>query len=225
IQQQEYQAEIDRLRTHLRPHFAEKEQLVSPIDPQDIFNEDGPRFGKYYHATFHQDGQMSTVFKARAEESSAAKVVALKVTTPSLMTPPHDSVREARLLDVCKHQAVIPLLDSFREGGRFVLVFPFLRQDLENLLRTANLTKRQSRLVFTALFEALATIHSLGIIHRDHGLLATKAQNQPMRRSPMLAQHAIDHLNCCSVTAAGALFWCSRARPKDYLFACLGAET
>jgi cyclin-dependent kinase len=110
---------------------------------------------------------MSTVFKARAKESSAAKVVALKVTTPSLMTPPHDSVREARLLDVCKHQAVVPLLDSFREGGRFVLVFPFLRQDLENLLRTANLTKRQSRLVFTALFEALASIHSLGIIHRD----------------------------------------------------------
>jgi cyclin-dependent kinase len=47
------------------------------------------------------------------------------------------------------------------------MVFPFLRQDLENLLRTDTLTSRQSKIVFDALFEALDHIHSLGIIHRD----------------------------------------------------------
>ena len=47
------------------------------------------------------------------------------------------------------------------------LVFRFLRQDLENLLRTDNLTKRQSAMIFKALFGALSHIHSLGIIHRD----------------------------------------------------------
>ena len=41
------------------------------------------------------------------------------------------------------------------------------RQDLENLLRTDNLTKRQSAMIFKALFGALSHIHSLGIIHRD----------------------------------------------------------
>lgn len=147
--------------------LVQKEQIVSPINAADIFNEEGPNFGKFYYATFHKDGQMSTVFKARAPEPFAIKIVALKVTTPSLMTPPHNSMREARLLDVCRHDAVIPLLDSFHENGRFILVFRFLRQDLENLLRTDNLTKRQSAMIFNALFGALAHIHRLGIIHRD----------------------------------------------------------
>ena len=165
--QADYQSEIDHLRAHLQPQSEAEQQIVSPINPEDIFNEDGPSFGRYHHATFHKDGQMSTIFKARATEPCPVKIVALKVTIPSLMTPPHDSQREARILDACKHQAVVPLLDSFGEGGRFVLVFPFLRQDLENLLRTDNLTKKQSASIFKALFEALSHIHSLGIVHRD----------------------------------------------------------
>ncbi len=89
------------------------------------------------------------------------------MTTLSLIKAPHNSVREARLLEVCRHDAVVPLLDSFHEGGRFIMVFRFLRQDLENLLRTDSLSQRQSSMVFKALFEALSHIHSLGIIHRD----------------------------------------------------------
>jgi cyclin-dependent kinase len=110
---------------------------------------------------------MSTIFKAKADTSSAIKIVALKVTTPTLMVPPHNSIREARLLAACKSERVVSLLDSFRESDRFVMVFPFLRQDLENLLRTDNLTSAQSGMVFKTLFEALAFIHDLGIIHRD----------------------------------------------------------
>ena len=165
--QDAYQAEIGQVRAHLQPLLVQKEPIVSPINPADIFNEQGPTFGKFYHATFHKDGQMSTVFKARAPSASEIKIVALKVTTPSLMTPPHNSMREARLLDVCRHDAVIPLLDSFHESGRFILVFRFLQQDLENLLRTENLTKTQRAMIFNALFGALAHIHRLGIIHRD----------------------------------------------------------
>jgi cyclin-dependent kinase len=144
-----------------------KQPIISPIPPREIFNEEGPSFGKYHHATFHKDGQMSTIFKAKVDESSAIKIVALKVTTPTLMVPPHNSIREARLLTVCKHEFVVPILDSFREADRFVMVFPFLRQDLENLLRTDNLTSAQSGMVFNALFQALAFIHDLSIIHRD----------------------------------------------------------
>ena len=47
------------------------------------------------------------------------------------------------------------------------MVFRFLRQDLENLLRTDNLTNTQNKMIFKGLFAALAHIHSLGIIHRD----------------------------------------------------------
>ena len=110
---------------------------------------------------------MSTIFKARPQEPPPVKIVALKVTTPSLMTPPHNSIREARILGECQHKAVVPLLNSFHEGGRFIMVFPFLRQDLENLLRTDNLTLQQSVMIFKALFEGLSHIHDLGIIHRD----------------------------------------------------------
>jgi cyclin-dependent kinase len=112
---------------------------------------------------------MSTVFKARDKSWIAPdRIVALKVTHPASMTPPHDSKREARLLSECHHAAVVPLLESFNEpGGRFVMAFPFLHQDLENLLRTGRLSSQQKRLVFRGMFEALAHIHSLGIIHRD----------------------------------------------------------
>jgi cyclin-dependent kinase len=136
---------------------------------EEILNPDGPTFGHYEFATFHKDGQMSTVFKAQDKSWIAPdRIVALKVTHPSTMVAPHDSKREARILVECHAATIVPLLESFGEsGGRFVLAFPFLRQDLENLLRTDRLTGKQKQMVFQGLFEALAHIHSLGIIHRD----------------------------------------------------------
>ena len=112
---------------------------------------------------------MSTVFKARAKDLAAAvRIVALKVTHPAMMGPPHNSVREARLLVKARHEHVVPLIESIREpGDRFILVFPFLRQDLENLLRSDRLDHKQASMVFHGLFSALEYIHSLGIIHRD----------------------------------------------------------
>ena len=146
--------------------------LTEAHEPQDIIeilNPDGPRFGKYEQATFHRDGQMSTIYKAKASKTSAPyTIVALKVTTPSAMEPPHNSAREARLLVEAHHEHVIPLIESFSQpGGCLVLAFPFLRQDLENLLRSGVLTKEQSHMVMQGLFSALKHIHSLGMIHRD----------------------------------------------------------
>jgi cyclin-dependent kinase len=138
-------------------------------DPDEILNPEGPSVGHYLFATFHQDGQTSTIFKAKDKSWIApSPIVALKVTHPATLSPPHNVKREARLLAECHHERIIPLLETFAEsGGRFVLVFPFLRQDLENLLRSGNLTKSQKGIVFEGLFEALVHIHSLGIIHRD----------------------------------------------------------
>lgn len=112
---------------------------------------------------------MSTIFKAQAKDESASiRVVALKVTYPRMMTAPHNSEREARLLVRARHEHVVPLLDTVREaGGRLILVFPFLRQDLENLLRSGRLDKKQTGMVFDGLFSALEHVHSLGMIHRD----------------------------------------------------------
>jgi len=84
------------------------------------------------------------------------------------MEPPHDSVREARILASCEHDHVIPLLDSFRQaGGRFVLVLPFVPYDLAALLQKGCLSNRQITSTIQNLFGALAYLHSHGIIHRD----------------------------------------------------------
>ncbi|KIV97441.1 hypothetical protein PV10_01194 [Exophiala mesophila] len=159
-------------------HISELESPTTPSPPvetaveavpDEILNIEGPTLGAYQYATFHADGQMSTIFKAQAKDPEAAvRIVALKVTHPAMMTPPHNSKREARILALAKHNHVVPLLDSFDEaGGRYVLVFPFLRQDLENLLRSGRLDRRQTSLIFKGLFSALKHVHSLGVIHRD----------------------------------------------------------
>lgn len=150
------------------PNSSEPEsEMVVRLDP------DGPQMGPYGHAKVYKDGQMSTIFQAEPLQaangaSSGSKVVALKVTSPSSMVAPHNSEREARILEQCQHESVIPLLDTFwQAGGRFVLVFPFLPYDLETLLRQSALETTQSLKVVQSLFRALAHLHRLGIIHRD----------------------------------------------------------
>jgi cyclin-dependent kinase len=93
------------------------------------------------------------------------------------MTPPHDAVREARILDAAKGSTIIPLLETFQQpGGRFVLVFPFVPYDLGTLLQQGHFQKQRAnpsvvvlaqRTILRDLFTGLAHLHSLGILHRD----------------------------------------------------------
>jgi cyclin-dependent kinase len=99
---------------------------------------------------------------------SKSRVVALKITTPSVMEPPHDSKREAHILKLAASDRVIPLLDNFREdGSHFVMVLPFMRYDFSDLLQDKTLSKSQIKSCLKDLFTALAYIHSQGVIHRD----------------------------------------------------------
>ena len=85
-----------------------------------------------------------------------------------MMEPPHDSKREAQILKLAASSHVIALIDTFREdGSRFVLVFPFVRYDLHDLLQAQKLSKLQTKSCLKDMFTALAYIHSQGIIHRD----------------------------------------------------------
>lgn len=151
------------------------EEIEAPQDDyvNHIFNTEAPAIGKYFHPTFHANGRTSTVYKAKvactdAAQSSLETIVALKVTHPDRLEPPHNSRREARLLAQARHGSIVPLLDTFEQpGGVFVLVFPFARLDLENVLRSDTLDKSLRGLVFTGLFSALAHIHARDIIHRD----------------------------------------------------------
>ncbi|OKL63734.1 hypothetical protein UA08_00901 [Talaromyces atroroseus] len=147
-------------------------------DEEDEFNvNDTIVIGAYKRCIHHFDGLMSTIYRSRSADGT---LVALKVTTPHMMGPPHDSKREARLLRQAKNRYVIPLLETFDlVGGRFILVFPYMRYNFEELLRQDILTPSQIKSHLRDLFNGLAHVHQLGIIHRDvkpsNILLATPA--------------------------------------------------
>ena len=121
-----------------------------------------------YIATYHKSGLFSTIFSARKHSSHSSQALALKVTTPSHMPPPHNSLREARLLKLATHINVISLLETFQQpGGQFILVFEFLVLTLEDCLDEKLISSSQLKSNLHNLFSAIAHIHSLGIIHRD----------------------------------------------------------
>ncbi|KAJ5578346.1 uncharacterized protein N7459_007310 [Penicillium hispanicum] len=125
----------------------------------------GEDFGQYASCFHHFDGLHSTIYKSKTDDGT---VRAVKITIPHLMMAPHDAHREARLLREAHGPHVIPLVESFNlDGGRLVLVFPFLRYDFEHLLRRDMVTATQTRSILRDMFHALAHIHELGIIHRD----------------------------------------------------------
>lgn len=139
----------------------------------------GMNIGKYKNAIYHAEGLYSVVYKVAAPEDEQFpyflpetphknRLIALKVTTPSVMTPPHDSRREARILQLAQSEHVIPLLETFRDDGvHFVLAFPFMPFELSQVLRNRKLPKAQVKSYLRDFFSALAFIHSCGIIHRD----------------------------------------------------------
>ena len=134
--------------------------------------EQGARIGRYVDAKHHKDGLFSEVFMAKLPENERKDgqpfIVALKITSPSMMTPPHDSVREARILYAAKGDHIIPLLENFQQaGGRSVMTFPFMRHDLGTLLLQQRLGETSRRDILKDVFSGLAHLHSLGIIHRD----------------------------------------------------------
>ncbi|KAI9752040.1 MAG: hypothetical protein M1835_001136, partial [Candelina submexicana] len=144
----------NRAYEHGPESYGDEEQPVS-----------GVQFGNYRNGSRYNDGLFSEVFKAFSPDG---KVVALKLTSPSLMTAPHDSQREARILRQATSSHVIALLETFPlSGGRFVLVFPFMPYDLEHAFHQKMVSLIQVKSHLQDMFTALAHIHALGIIHRD----------------------------------------------------------
>ncbi|GLA24298.1 hypothetical protein AnigIFM63604_011892 [Aspergillus niger] len=143
--------------------------IGSPDQPQNDSDTDhwegGQTIGPYQSCLHHFDGLHSMIYKSKNTDGS---LVAVKVTIPHLLTPPHDAKREVQLLREAASPRVVPLLETVSlDEGRLILVFPFMKYDLEQLLRRDALTAAQTRSHLRDLFSALAHIHELGIIHRD----------------------------------------------------------
>ncbi|KAB8073192.1 kinase-like domain-containing protein [Aspergillus leporis] len=153
---------------------AEATNSAAPVisSPEELLNDPGlenwsagENIGPYRACLPHFDGIHSTIYKGRRNDGT---LVAVKVTIPHLLTPPHDAKREVDILRETAGPHVIPLLETLNlDRGRFILVFPFMKHDLEHLLRRDMLTATQTRSHLRDLFRALAQIHDLGIIHRD----------------------------------------------------------
>lgn len=63
---------------------------------------------------------------------------------------------------------MIPLLETFRfDDNKFVLVSPFMRHDLAELLRKTKPQPTQVYGYLRDLFNGLSHLHSIGMIHRD----------------------------------------------------------
>lgn len=124
------------------------------------------KIGVYEKCVHHADGLMSTVYRSKNPDGT---FVALKVTTPHQMSPPHDSKREARIIRRTKDQNhIITLLEAFElAGGRFVLVFPFMRYNFAEVLHQNVLTTFQIKIILRDMFRGLEHTHALRIIHRD----------------------------------------------------------
>lgn len=143
--------------------------VISSPDQQPDESEEawarGQTIGQYRSCLHHFDGLHSTIYKSKREDGT---LVAVKVTTPYMLTAPHDAERETRLLRETASPHVVPLLEAFNlDGGRLILVFPFMKYDFEHLLRRDMVTASQTRSHLRDMFSALANLHQLGIIHRD----------------------------------------------------------
>ncbi|KAJ4338919.1 mitogen-activated protein kinase [Didymella glomerata] len=171
----DYESSIDEKVASYPQRFL---QFPTPEDTKYVPTPGAITVGMYQNALYYKEGLFSAIYKAPALNSSGgyfpdgaparANLVALKITSPSMMEPPHDSRREAEILKKAASPNVIALIDTFREeGGKFVLVFPFMPLDLGVVLREGKFAKKQIKIWLKDLFSALAFIHQHGIIHRD----------------------------------------------------------
>lgn len=173
MHKEEYEAACVRQVNSLRPRTISV-ATKSNDEAGDGIDPNGPDLGPYKKATFHRNGLFSTILKAISENpveeksGSLSNLVALKVTTPSAMTPPHDSEREARILRQFRCQQIVRLVSTlWQPNGRLVLVFPFMPIDLETLIKTSSFPQSLAPEISRDLFSALSYIHAFGIIHRD----------------------------------------------------------
>jgi cyclin-dependent kinase len=89
------------------------------------------------------------------------------VITETRNIEPHNPLREAKILRLLE-KPCIPLLETFRDQEqRFTMVFPYMPLSLEALAEQGAISKPRIRKIFTNIFTALSSIHSLGMTHRD----------------------------------------------------------
>ena len=135
-------------------------------------NTPGISVGSFKNCHYIASGIVSEVYRS--------KKVALKVITETRNVDPHNAGREVMILNELSHDRIVKLYETFRDqGGRLVLVFPYMPLDLAKIIKAGSVPKDLLRTCFHDLFSALEYLHERGIIHRDvkpsNLLLASKS--------------------------------------------------
>jgi len=114
------------------------------------------------------EGSFGQVFKA-VDTISGREVALKRVRFRDVGAPPVAALRELLALQAVDHPNVMRLIASYTHGANIVLVLPFMRLSLHELLarRAAPLPDCAARDIGAQLFAGLAACHAAGIVHRD----------------------------------------------------------
>jgi serine/threonine protein kinase len=113
-------------------------------------------------------GGMGTVYEAHHPRHGT---VALKVLLRTLTTNPNAVerfLREERTMRGLDHPNIIRILDSGRTAYSYFFTMELIRgYSLDKLIDSGRLTMGQKRSIISQAFDAVAYLHSRGILHRD----------------------------------------------------------
>src|SRR5271156_3068990 len=129
----------------------------------------GTKLGPYEIVSPLGAGGMGEVYRAR--DTRLDRTVAIKVLPESLKSDSELKARfelEARAISSLQHPHICALFDVGHQDGIFFLVMEYLDgETLANRLLRGALPLEQVLNIGSDLADALATAHSLGIVHRD----------------------------------------------------------
>ncbi|KAG4306318.1 hypothetical protein PORY_000306 [Pneumocystis oryctolagi] len=121
---------------------------------------------EFAEKTIHSEGTSGKIYRC-IWSKQGNRVVALKISTPSIHRMPHRPDYEIKLLGELKHKNIVQSLGTFRYMQDLVLILPFLPYDLLSIVRSGIHGPEWLKEQLKGITSALAYIHEKGIIHRD----------------------------------------------------------
>jgi len=141
----------------------------SPPEEEIPVDFTGAKVAEKYEI-FEQIGSGVCSAVRRVKDKATGKEYALKVVTPetnTLVGPGWKST--TKNLQACQHEFVVQLVEEFHEGDNQFLVLEKLPGTAVHVLRKLNnpWTEKDACTVITQILQAVALVHSKGLIHGD----------------------------------------------------------
>jgi len=145
----------------------------------DVYDEENWSYLQKQHGALRNylvkqeigDGAFSKVLSA--EHQDTGEEIALKVVNRKAprLKPSHWEILklEAWALETCRHPHVVDLQDCIEDQNAIVMVLELLKggELLQHIKRVEKLSETQAKNLFRQVAQAVAHIHSKGLMHRD----------------------------------------------------------